>query len=82
MNRNNPKYVEARRMMVQGAIDEITNVQNFTKFYQSSFYQIAKFGLQLDAKREKLFASNNWSNPQCKDELIEIIRKFLVRHIK
>ncbi len=82
MNNNNPKYVTARKMMVQDAIDEISNVPNFNDFYQSSFYQIAKFGLQLDAKREKLFASNNWSNPQCKDELIEIIRKFLVKHLK
>jgi len=82
MNRNNPKYVEARRMMVQGAIDEITNVQNFTKFYQSSFYQIAKFGLQQEAKEEKLFDSDKWAYSYCKNELIEIIRKFLVRHIK
>ena len=82
MNSNNPKYVEARKMMVQDAIDEITNVPNFNDFYQRAFYQIAKFGLQLDAKREKLFTSDNRYNPQCKDELIENIRKFLVKHLK
>ena len=82
MNSNNPKYVEARRMMIQAAIDEIIKVQNFSDFYQTSFYQIAKFGLQLDAKREKLFASNNWSDPRCKDDLIEKMRKFLVSHLK
>ncbi len=82
MNSNNLKYVEARKMMVQDAIDEITNVPNFNDFYLRSFYQIAKFGLQLDAKREKLFTSDNWLNPQCKDELIENIRKFLVKHLK
>ena len=82
MTSNNPKYVEARKMMVQDAIDEITNVPNFSDFYQQSFYQIAKFGLQLDAKREKLFSSDNWSDPLCKDELIEKIRKFLVKHLK
>lgn len=60
MNSNNPKYVEARKMMVQDAIDEIIKVQNFNDFYQRSFYQIAKFGLQLDAKKEKLFASDSW----------------------
>ena len=69
-------------MMVQDAIDEITNIQNFNNFYQRGFYQIAKFGLQLDAREENLFASDNWYNPQCKDELIEDIRKFLVKHLK
>ncbi len=82
MNSNNPEYVEIRKMMVQDAIDEITKVQNFNDFYLRSFYQIAKFGLQLDAKKEKLFASDSWSNPQCKDELIENIRQFLTKHLK
>ena len=82
MNSNNPKYVEARKMMVQDAIDEINKVQNFNNFYQTSFYQIAKFGLQLKARKERLFASDNWYDPQCKDELIEIIRNFLVKHLK
>ncbi len=82
MNSNNPKHVEARKMMVQSAIDEIIKVQNFSNFYQRSFYQIAKFGLQLKAREEKLFASDNWSDPQCKDELIESIRKFLEKHLK
>ena len=82
MPSNNPKYIEARKMMVQDAIDEIIKVQNFNNFYQTSFYQIAKFGLQLDARKEKLFASDKWSNPQCKDELIESIREFLTIHLK
>ena len=82
MPSNNPKYVEARKMMVQAAIDEISKVQNFNDFYQRSFYQIAKFGLQLDARKENLFTSDNWSDPQCKDELIENIRKFLTKHLK
>ncbi len=82
MNSNNPKYAEARKMMVQDAIDEIIKVPNFNDFYQRSFYQIAKFGLQLDARKEKLFASDKWSDPRCKDELIENIRKFLIKHLK
>ncbi len=82
MNSNNPKYAEARKMMIQDAIDEITKVQNFSDFYQHSFYQIAKFGLQLDARKEKPFSSDNWLDPQCKDELIENIRKFFTKHLK
>ncbi len=30
MNSKNPKYVEARKMRVQRAIDEISKVQNFS----------------------------------------------------
>ncbi|KKL49646.1 hypothetical protein LCGC14_2313440 [marine sediment metagenome] len=82
MKSTNPKYVAARKMLVQDAIDELTQVQNFSNFYQRSFYQIAKYGLQLKARGEKLFASDNWSYPQCKDELIEKIRKFLEKHLK
>ena len=51
MNSNNPKYVETRKMMVQDAIDEIIKVQNFRDFYQTSFIQIAKFGLQLKTRK-------------------------------
>ncbi len=29
LNSNNPKYLEARKMMVQDAIDEIIKVRNF-----------------------------------------------------
>ncbi len=82
MNSTNPKYVEARKMLIQDAIDEISKVRNFNDFYQRSFYQIAKFGLQIDARKEKLFASDNWSDPHCKDELIERVSKFLVKHLK
>ena len=82
MPSNNLKYVEARKMMVQDAIDEITNVPNFIDFYQRSFYQIAKFGLQLEAREEKLFASDKGSDPQCKEELIKKVEKFLVKHLR
>ena len=82
MNSNNPKHVEARNMMVQTAIDEINDVKDFNDFYRRSFYIIAKLGHQLIAREEKLFGNEDWSNPECKDELIKKVRKFLVKHIK
>ncbi len=82
MNSTNPKHVEARKMLVQGAMDEIIAVPNFNNLYRRTFYVIAKLGLQPKAKEEKLFATESWANPECKEELIEIIRKFLVKHIK
>ncbi len=36
----------------------------------------------MNTRKENLFASDKWSNPQCKDELIDNVRKFLVRHLK
>ena len=82
MNSINPKHIEARSMLVQDAMDKIINVPNFCDFYQRSFCVIAKFGLQLKAKEEKLFATESWGNPECKDELIGNIRKFLNRYIR
>lgn len=82
MNSINPKHIEARRMMVQGVMEEIINVRNFINFHRRVFHVIAKFGLQQKAKEEKLFLTGNWANPECKDELIEKIRKFLFKHIE
>ncbi len=42
MNSNNSKYIEARKMLVQSAIDKIIKVQNFNDFYQQSFYYLLK----------------------------------------
>ncbi len=63
-------------------MDEFINKKDFRDFYRSAFCAIAKFGLQLDAKHEDLFNSEEWSNPIRKDELIKKVKKFLVKHIK
>ncbi len=75
MPSNNLKYVEARKMMVQAAIDEISKVQNFNNFYQRSFYQIAKFGLQLDARKEKLFASDKLKGKEYRNQIVQVISR-------
>ena len=78
----NPKFVEARRSLVQGAIDEIVKVQDFSNFRVTAFCQIAKFGLQMKAKEDKLFSTDSWGNPNCRNELIEKVREFLTRYTK
>ncbi len=82
MNRDKPEFVLARKMLIQDALDEFINKKGFRDFSRSAFCAIAKFGLQLDAKQENLFNSEEWSNPECKDELIKKVKKFLVKHIK
>lgn len=57
MNRDNPKYVHARKMLVQDAMNEFINKKDLRDFRRSAFCAIAKFGLQLDAKREDIFNS-------------------------
>lgn len=80
------KYIEEVHAVFK-FIQEIEALEaEFNKTYSHeslrAFYQIAKFGLQLKAREEKPFASDNWSNPQCKDELIKKVEKFLVKHLR
>ncbi len=60
----------------------ICNVPDYNTFYNNTFCVIANLGLQLKAKEEKLFDAEDWSNPQCRDILIERTRKFLIKHIR
>jgi len=73
MSRDNPKYVHARKMLVQDAMDEFINKKNFRDFSRSAFCAIAKFGLQLDAKQENLFSSEDWSDQKRREDLIRRI---------
>ncbi len=62
MNKEKPEFVHARKMLIQDVLDEFINKKDFRDFSRSAFCAIAKFGLQLDAKRENLFNSEEWSN--------------------
>ncbi len=72
---------QARNLLVQLALDEICSENIFPDFRRHAYYVIAKLGLQRKAKEEDLFKGKEWSNPQCKDYLLEKLHKFLVRHI-
>ncbi len=80
-NRERPEFVHARRMLIQDALNEIIDVKYHYEFRRRVFCVIAKLGLQLDAKRENLFLSEEWSNPEKKEDLMRRIEKFLVKHI-
>ena len=54
----------------------------YSNFYLEIFYVIANLGLQIKAKQEKLFENEDWDNPECRDELIRKVERFLNKYIK
>jgi len=76
------KVKQARWSLIQHALDEIYNVPDYSNFYSNTFCVIAKFGLQLKAKEERLFGTGDWHNPECRDELIEKVKVFLIKYIR
>jgi len=73
---------QKRRDFLEEVVDEIRNVPRNSNFYHEVFYVIAKFGLQLKAKRENLFENEDWDNLECRDELIKKVERFLNKYIK
>ena len=41
---------------------QISEISDFTRFQTRAFCVIAKYGLQLDAKKEELFSGDEWKN--------------------
>ncbi|MFW9882375.1 MAG: hypothetical protein ACFFG0_55645 [Candidatus Thorarchaeota archaeon] len=76
------KIEQARRELIQQALDEIYNVPDYSNLYTNAFCVIAKFGLQLKAREEKLFEGGDWDDPQDQDELLKKIEEFLNRNIR
>ena len=82
MYQKSDKVKQARRSLIQHAFDEISNIPNYSNFRRNTFFVIAKLGLQLKAREEKLFDTDDWHDPECRDELTKKIREFLVKHIR
>lgn len=73
---------QKRRSFLKEVVDEIRSVPPHDDFYLRAFYTVARFGLQLKAKQEKLFENEDWNNFECRDELIKKVEIFLDRNIK
>ena len=82
MSSKNHTIQQAREFLKQEALKEISEISDFTRFQIRAFCVIAKYGLQLDAKKEQLFSGDEWSNPECKNFLLKNIELFLDKHIK
>ena len=72
---------QAREFLRQEALKEINNCSDFTRFQGRVFCVIAKYGMQLEAKKEGLLSGDEWSNPAYKDILMEKVIHFFDKHI-
>lgn len=80
MNKISRINKQARQFLYQQGFNEICEISDFTKFCNRSYYIIAKYGLQLKAKEDNLFAGDEWDDPVCRDNLVKRIEKFLKKH--
>ena len=76
------KCQQARRELIQQALDEICETSNFNNLLSTTFYVLAKFWLHIKAEKENLFSGEEWSDPNCRDVIIEKIKAFLIKHIR
>ena len=82
MSSKNHTIQQAREFLKQEALKEISEISDFTRFQTRAFCVIAKYGLQLDAKKEELFSGDEWSDPDSKESLIRKVKQFLDEHIR
>ena len=73
---------QARKTLIEIAVNEIRNIPSYSNFYLDNYYVIAKLGLQRKAKVEGFFETADWNNIQCRNAMIERIKSFLTRYIK
>ncbi len=76
------KCKQARRELIQQALDEICETPDFNSLYSRTYCVLAKFWLHIKAEKENLFKAEEWSNPKGRDELLKKIKEFLIKHIR
>ena len=73
---------QAREFLKQEALKEIKDCKDFTKLQGRAFCVVAKYGLQLEAKKEGLLTGDEWIDPNCVGLLVKKIELFFDKHIK
>ena len=73
---------KARRELVQQTLDKIIETWDFSELKRTTFVGLAHLWLHKIAEKEHLFKLEEWSNPDCRDELTKKIEEFLIRHIR
>lgn len=76
------KNIQARNLLVQGALDEINEMPSYANFKSHVYYVLAKLGLHMKATEEGLFAGEDWYKSDCKEELLKTIQAFMKIHIR
>lgn len=73
---------KARRELIQQTLDKICETRDFSDLKGRTYVVLAHLWVHIKAEEENLFKAEEWSNPECRDELIKKIREFLIRHIR
>ena len=82
MNNTHHTKEQARAFLKQEAMKEISEVSDYTRFHTRVFCVVAKYGLQLEAKKEELLSGDEWNDPERKNILVDRIERFFDKHIK
>jgi hypothetical protein len=77
-----PEHEKKKKEFLDKIINELRATPESYNFRHSAFSTVAKFGLQLKAKQEKLFENEDWSNPKLREELVHRIERFLEKQFK
>ncbi len=71
-----------RAQFTQEILDSIRNAPAYCSFYSHVFSRIAALGLQMKAKRERLFEDEDWYSIENRQVLMRKIEKFIVKHTR
>ncbi len=82
MNQKSEVVKQARRELIQQILDKICKTRDFSELRTSTYVVLAHLWLHKKAEEENIFKAEEWSHPECRDELIDKIKKFLHRHIR
>ena len=73
---------QARRELIQQTLNKIFEIRDFSELKRTTFVVLSHLWLHKIAEEEKLFKAEEWSHPECRDELIKKIKEFLSKHIR
>ena len=76
------KHYNAQKNLVEGSMEIINTCKEFSRLKGVVYYELSKYGENLRAEREGLFAPELWNNKKNRKEILRLIRAFLLRRIK
>ena len=72
---------ETKQEFIEQIFNKVCNVPEYSSLYLNTFNIIASLGLQNKAKAEGLFKTGDFVNKGHRDELIQKVKDFLLKHI-
>ena len=82
MSHKSEAVIKARQDLIQQTLDKIIKVPDFSELKTTTYVVLSHLWLHRIAEQENLFKLEEWSNLECRNELIKKIEEFLIRHIR